>query len=126
MANFGTSRERVLVIGNWALGHSAFSPPSAGSRRPLQSRHGFLAGQSGAGHRRFQRPGPGDRRAVRRRGRKIAIAALEADAVQRAAAEMQAAGRDVLGIQADITRQEDVDRMFERGRSTVSAAWTCW
>jgi uncharacterized protein len=32
--------------------------------------------------------------------------------VQKAAAEMQAAGRDVLGLHADITRQEDVDRLF--------------
>ena len=45
-------------------------------------------------------------------GAKVAIVGLEADAVQRAAGEMQAAGRDVLGLHADITRQEDVDRLF--------------
>ena len=45
-------------------------------------------------------------------GAKIVIAALEADAVKQAAAEMQAAGCDVLGVQADITRQEDVQRLF--------------
>jgi len=45
-------------------------------------------------------------------GAKVAIVGLEADAVQKAAGEMQAAGRDVLGLHADITRQEDVDRLF--------------
>lgn len=43
---------------------------------------------------------------------KVTIAALEADAVEQAAAEMRSAGRDVLGLQADITKQEDVDRLF--------------
>jgi uncharacterized protein len=45
-------------------------------------------------------------------GAKLVIVGLEADAVQRAADEMRAAGGDVFGIQADITRQEDVDRLF--------------
>ena len=45
-------------------------------------------------------------------GAKIVIAGLEGDAVQPAAAEMQAAGGDALGIQADITQQADVDRLF--------------
>ncbi len=45
-------------------------------------------------------------------GAKVAIVGLEPDAVERAAGEMQAAGGDVLGLQADITRQEDVDRVF--------------
>ena len=45
-------------------------------------------------------------------GAKLVIAALEADAVQRAAEEMRSAGRDVLGVHADITRQQDVDRLF--------------
>jgi NAD(P)-dependent dehydrogenase (short-subunit alcohol dehydrogenase family) len=45
-------------------------------------------------------------------GAKVAIVGLEADAVQRATGEMQAAGGDVLGLHADITRQEDVDRIF--------------
>lgn len=45
-------------------------------------------------------------------GAKVVIAALEADAVRQAADEMRAAGREVLGIHADITRQEDVDRLF--------------
>jgi NAD(P)-dependent dehydrogenase (short-subunit alcohol dehydrogenase family) len=45
-------------------------------------------------------------------GAKLAIAALEADAVARAAEEMRAAGHDVLGVHADITRQADVDRLF--------------
>ncbi len=43
----------------------------------------------------------------------VVIAALEADAVRQAAEEMGAGGRDVLGIHADITRQEDVDRLFD-------------
>ena len=45
-------------------------------------------------------------------GGKIVIAGLEGDAVQRALAEMQATGCDALGIQADITQQADVDRLF--------------
>jgi NAD(P)-dependent dehydrogenase (short-subunit alcohol dehydrogenase family) len=45
-------------------------------------------------------------------GAKVVIAALEGDAVRQAAEEMQAAGCDAMGIQADITRQEDVDRLF--------------
>ena len=45
-------------------------------------------------------------------GAKIVIAGLEGDAVQKAAAEMQAVGGDALGIQADITQQADVERLF--------------
>ena len=45
---------------------------------------------------------------------KVVIAALEADAVGKAAEEMQAAGREVLGVHADITRQDDVDRLFRQ------------
>ena len=45
-------------------------------------------------------------------GARIVVAGLEDDAVQKAAAEMQAAGSDALGIQADITQQSDVDRLF--------------
>lgn len=45
-------------------------------------------------------------------GAKIVIAALEPDAVRRAAAEMAEAGCDVLGVHADITQQKDVDRLF--------------
>jgi uncharacterized protein len=47
-----------------------------------------------------------------RAGAKLTIAGLEAEAVARAEAEMQSAGGEVLGICADITRQEDVDRLF--------------
>jgi uncharacterized protein len=45
-------------------------------------------------------------------GAKIAVAALEAEPLARAVGEMQSAGFDVLGVQADITRQDDVDRLF--------------
>ena len=45
-------------------------------------------------------------------GAKLTIAGLEADAVRQTAEAMQAAGGDVLGVHADITRQEDVDRLF--------------
>ena len=45
-------------------------------------------------------------------GAKLVIAGLEGDAVRGAAAEMQAAGCDAVGIQADITQQADVDRLF--------------
>jgi NAD(P)-dependent dehydrogenase (short-subunit alcohol dehydrogenase family) len=47
-----------------------------------------------------------------RAGAKLAIVGLEADAVARTATEMQSAGGEVLGICADITKQEDVDRLF--------------
>ncbi len=43
---------------------------------------------------------------------KVVIVGLEADAVRQAAEEMRSTGGNVLGIQADITRQEDVDRLF--------------
>jgi uncharacterized protein len=46
-------------------------------------------------------------------GVKTVIAGLEADAVGQAAAELQAADHVVKGIQADITRQEDVDRLLQ-------------
>jgi NAD(P)-dependent dehydrogenase (short-subunit alcohol dehydrogenase family) len=45
-------------------------------------------------------------------GARVAIAGLEADAVQKVTERMRAAGSDVLGVQADITRQEDVDRLI--------------
>jgi NAD(P)-dependent dehydrogenase (short-subunit alcohol dehydrogenase family) len=45
-------------------------------------------------------------------GAKLAIVGLEQSQVQQAAEEMRAAGRDVLGIYADITQQPDVDRLF--------------
>jgi NAD(P)-dependent dehydrogenase (short-subunit alcohol dehydrogenase family) len=47
-------------------------------------------------------------------GSKLVLAALEAEAVQQAADEMRAAGGDVLGVHADITRQDDVQRMIEQ------------
>ena len=47
-------------------------------------------------------------------GAKLAIAALEGDAVAQAAAELQATPCEALGVQADITRQEDVDRLFQQ------------
>ncbi|NQU23156.1 MAG: SDR family NAD(P)-dependent oxidoreductase [Candidatus Nealsonbacteria bacterium] len=47
-------------------------------------------------------------------GANVVIAALEADAVRRAAEEMTADGVNTLGVHADITRQEDVDRLFEQ------------
>jgi NAD(P)-dependent dehydrogenase (short-subunit alcohol dehydrogenase family) len=47
-------------------------------------------------------------------GADIVVAALEEDAVRRAADEMRAGGLSALGIHADLTRQEDVDRLFAR------------
>jgi NAD(P)-dependent dehydrogenase (short-subunit alcohol dehydrogenase family) len=47
-------------------------------------------------------------------GARIAIVGLEAPAVQQAAKEMQAAGCEAIGICADITKQEDVDRLFAK------------
>lgn len=45
-------------------------------------------------------------------GAKLVVVGLEQPQVEQAADEMRAGGRDVLGIHADITRQEDVDRLF--------------
>ena len=47
-------------------------------------------------------------------GAKVVIAALEADAVEAAAAEMRHGGCEVLGVHADVTRQEQVDTLFQR------------
>jgi len=47
-------------------------------------------------------------------GAKVAVVGLEADAVRQTEDEMRSAGRDVLGIAADITRQEDVDAMLAK------------
>jgi len=47
-------------------------------------------------------------------GAKVAIAALEPEAVRDAARDLQEAGYDVLGVHADITRQDDVDRLFDQ------------
>jgi NAD(P)-dependent dehydrogenase (short-subunit alcohol dehydrogenase family) len=43
---------------------------------------------------------------------KVAVVGLEGPQVQQAAQEMAAGGRDVLGIHADITKQEDVDHLI--------------
>jgi NAD(P)-dependent dehydrogenase (short-subunit alcohol dehydrogenase family) len=45
-------------------------------------------------------------------GARIVITARNADAVQKAATELRTNGSDALGIQADITQQSDVDRLF--------------
>jgi uncharacterized protein len=47
-------------------------------------------------------------------GAKLAVVGLEAEAVRQTVDEMQAAGHDVLGLPGDITRQEDVDRLFAK------------
>jgi NAD(P)-dependent dehydrogenase (short-subunit alcohol dehydrogenase family) len=47
-------------------------------------------------------------------GAKLAIVGLEGDAVEKAASEMRETGADVLGLQADITQQGDVDGLFAR------------
>jgi len=47
-------------------------------------------------------------------GCKLAIVGLEAGNVERAAGEMNQAGIETLGLPADITRQEDVDRLFDQ------------
>ena len=46
-------------------------------------------------------------------GTKVALVALEENDLTRVAEEMRAAGMDVLPLTADITRQEDVDRVFD-------------
>jgi NAD(P)-dependent dehydrogenase (short-subunit alcohol dehydrogenase family) len=45
-------------------------------------------------------------------GAKVAVAGLEPEAVEKTEAELKAAGCDALGVAVDITRQEDVDRLF--------------
>jgi NAD(P)-dependent dehydrogenase (short-subunit alcohol dehydrogenase family) len=47
-------------------------------------------------------------------GAKLVVAGLEADAVEQTATEIGRQGGDVLGAQTDVTRQEDVDRLFAR------------
>lgn len=47
-----------------------------------------------------------------RAGAKVVIVGLEAPAVQTAAEELQRTGTEVLGLHANITCQEDVDRLF--------------
>lgn len=50
--------------------------------------------------------------AFARAGAKIVIAALEPDAVEAAAEEIRHRGADAMGVQADVTRQTDVDSLF--------------
>jgi NAD(P)-dependent dehydrogenase (short-subunit alcohol dehydrogenase family) len=45
-------------------------------------------------------------------GAKLVIAGLEPEPLRQTTAEFEAAGRQVLAVQADITRQDDVDRLF--------------
>jgi NAD(P)-dependent dehydrogenase (short-subunit alcohol dehydrogenase family) len=47
-------------------------------------------------------------------GAKAVLVGLEEELVRAAEAEMRAAGREVLGIQADITQQDQVDRTLEQ------------
>ena len=47
-------------------------------------------------------------------GTKLAIVGLERGAIQRATDQLKAADCDAIGIEANITRQEDVDSVFER------------
>jgi len=47
-------------------------------------------------------------------GARVAIVGLEADVVARAADEMLSSGRDVLTVHADVTRPEDVERLFRQ------------
>jgi len=63
-------------------------------------------GSSGLGHAIAE--------AFAQAGAKVAIAALEPEAVRDAAENLQKAGYDVLGVHADITRQDDVDRLFDQ------------
>ena len=51
-------------------------------------------------------------------GARVVIAARNADALAAAAAEMRCGGRDVLDVPADITRQEDVERLIARAVET--------
>lgn len=45
-------------------------------------------------------------------GAKVVVVGLEADAVEKAAAELRQSGSDALGLHADITQQKDVDRLI--------------
>jgi NAD(P)-dependent dehydrogenase (short-subunit alcohol dehydrogenase family) len=47
-------------------------------------------------------------------GAKVAIVGLEPEAVRQTTDELRAQGRTVLGIAADITRQDDVDRLVQQ------------
>ena len=58
-------------------------------------------------------------------GARVAIAGLEADAVEQVTERMRAAGHDVIGIPADITRQKTWIGCSP-GRWPISADWTYW
>jgi len=47
-------------------------------------------------------------------GAKVVLTGLESDAVGEATEQMRIAGYDVLGVTADVTRQEDVDALFRQ------------
>jgi NAD(P)-dependent dehydrogenase (short-subunit alcohol dehydrogenase family) len=47
-------------------------------------------------------------------GAKLAVVALEIGTAEAAARQLQASGTDALGLRADITRQEEVVRFFDR------------
>lgn len=47
-------------------------------------------------------------------GARLVVVGLEAEAVKQTVEEMTAAGTDVLGIPADITKQEQVDALFDQ------------
>lgn len=47
-------------------------------------------------------------------GARVVVVGLETDAVVRTQAELERSGRESLGISADITKQEDVDRLIEQ------------
>jgi uncharacterized protein len=47
-------------------------------------------------------------------GAKVIIAGLEAEAVEATARQMAESGREVLGVAADITQQDQVDRLFSQ------------
>jgi NAD(P)-dependent dehydrogenase (short-subunit alcohol dehydrogenase family) len=47
-------------------------------------------------------------------GAKVAVAGLEEERIQAAAGWLRESGHEVLGIRADITRQDDVDALFQQ------------
>ncbi len=71
----------------------------------------YWQGKVAPRHWRLGRFGPGNCPALVQSGAKVAIAARGAEDLERAAAELQQRGGDVLAIVADVTQDADVERM---------------
>ena len=63
--------------------------------------------------------------AFAREGAKLALAARSPDKLEKALAEVRAAGAEAIAVPTDITQPEDCARLVDGGARTLSAASTC-